>query len=189
MRFSYDKQDCHKARKAAARHTRCSNDKLRSHSRISPANAARTLRTIRLPMKFAGLSHGLICDSLATLQAHLATAMCVNARQSCKHCTVAFPLMKIHMRYAILLATYACGKSHGRMIGQAYGKTITKMQSMASQVHINSLNLSLNFKPRFENLKPRFKNFKPRFERKSAHQFFKPGFEVSNRVFSWQNAH
>ena len=25
---------------------------------------------------------------------------------------------------------------------------------MASQVHINSLNLSLNFKPRFENLKP-----------------------------------
>ena len=41
--------------------------------------------------------------------------------------------------------------------------------AMASQVHINSLNLSLNFKPRFENLKPRFKNFKPRFERKSAH--------------------
>ena len=40
---------------------------------------------------------------------------------------------------------------------------------MASQVHINSLNLSLNFKPWFENLKPRFKNFKPRFERKSAH--------------------
>ena len=40
---------------------------------------------------------------------------------------------------------------------------------MASQVHINSLNLSLNFKPRFENLKPRFKNFKPRFERKNAH--------------------
>ena len=28
---------------------------------------------------------------------------------------------------------------------------------MASQVHINSLNLSLNFKPRSENLKPRFK--------------------------------
>ena len=43
------------------------------------------------------------------------------------------------------------------------------LPSMASQVHINSLNLSLNFKPRFENLKPRFKNFKPRFERKSAH--------------------
>ena len=67
---------------------------------------------------------------------------------------------------------------------------------MASQVHIYSLNLSLNFKPRFENLKPRFKlnlglkqkvhinslnqglkfhlkpvfkNFKPRFERQSAH--------------------
>ena len=40
---------------------------------------------------------------------------------------------------------------------------------MASQVHINSLNLSLNFKPRFENLKPRFKKIKPRFERKGAH--------------------
>ena len=60
---------------------------------------------------------------------------------------------------------------------------------MASQVHINSLNLSLNFKPRFENLKPRFKNFKPTFERKSAHLFFKPGFEVSNRGFNWPNAH
>ena len=35
---------------------------------------------------------------------------------------------------------------------------------MASQVHINSLNLSFNFKPRFENLKPRFKIFKPRCE-------------------------
>ena len=43
------------------------------------------------------------------------------------------------------------------------------LTSMASQVHINSLNLSLNFKPRFENLKPRFKKFKPTFERKSAH--------------------
>ena len=53
---------------------------------------------------------------------------------------------------------------------------------LAGQMHINSLNLSLNFKPRF-------KNFKPRFERKSAHQFFKPGFEVSNRGFSWPNAH
>ena len=30
---------------------------------------------------------------------------------------------------------------------------------MASQVHINSLNPSLNFKPRFENLKPKFKNY------------------------------
>ena len=39
-------------------------------------------------------------------------------------------------------------------------------QSMASHVCINSLNLSLNFKPRFENLNPRFENFKPRFERK-----------------------
>ena len=40
---------------------------------------------------------------------------------------------------------------------------------LAGQMHINSLNLRLNFKPWFENLKPRFKNFKPRFERKSAH--------------------
>ena len=39
---------------------------------------------------------------------------------------------------------------------------------MASQVHINSLNVSLNFKPRFENLKPMFKIFKPRFERKNS---------------------
>ena len=49
------------------------------------------------------------------------------------------------------------------------GLRIYDGSGMASQVHINSLNLSLNFKPRFENLKPRFKNFKPRFERKSAH--------------------
>ena len=33
---------------------------------------------------------------------------------------------------------------------------------LAGQMHTNSLNLRLNFKPRFENLKPRFK-------RKSAH--------------------
>ena len=37
---------------------------------------------------------------------------------------------------------------------------------LAGQMHINSLNLRLNFKPSFENLKPRFKNFKPRFEEK-----------------------
>ena len=43
---------------------------------------------------------------------------------------------------------------------------------LAGQMHINSLNLSLNFKPRFENLKPRFKNFKHRFKRKNAHEFF-----------------
>ena len=40
---------------------------------------------------------------------------------------------------------------------------------LAGQMHINSLNPSLNFKPTLENLKPRFKNFKPTFERKSAH--------------------
>ena len=60
---------------------------------------------------------------------------------------------------------------------------------MASQVHIYSLNLSLNFKPRFENLKPRFENFEPKFERKSAHKFFKLGFKVSNGAFSWPSAH
>ena len=43
---------------------------------------------------------------------------------------------------------------------------------MDSQVHIH-LNLSLNFKPRFEILKPRFENFHTRFERKSAHLLFK----------------
>ena len=42
-------------------------------------------------------------------------------------------------------------------------------KDMASQRHINSLDLSLIVKPRFENLKPRFENFKPRFERKSEH--------------------
>ena len=35
--------------------------------------------------------------------------------------------------------------------------------AMASQVHINSLNLGLNFKPWFENFKPGFENFKPGF--------------------------
>ena len=35
---------------------------------------------------------------------------------------------------------------------------------MASQVHINSLNLGLNFKPWFENFKPGFENFKPGFK-------------------------
>ena len=34
-------------------------------------------------------------------------------------------------------------------------------QSMASHLHINSLKLNLNFKPRHENIKPRFENFKP----------------------------
>ena len=33
-------------------------------------------------------------------------------------------------------------------------------------MHIYYLNLSLNFKPRFENLKHKFENLKPRFERK-----------------------
>ena len=42
---------------------------------------------------------------------------------------------------------------------------------MASQVHINSLNLGLNFKPGFE-------KFKPRFKTQSAHLFLKPGFQL-----------
>ena len=45
---------------------------------------------------------------------------------------------------------------------------------MASQVHINSLNLGLNFKPWFENFKPGFENFKPGFEN------FKPGFKTQS---------
>ena len=32
------------------------------------------------------------------------------------------------------------------------------------QMHINSLNLRLNFKPRFDNLEPSVENFKPRFD-------------------------
>ena len=40
---------------------------------------------------------------------------------------------------------------------------------MASQVHIYSLNLDLNFKPWFENFKPGFENFKPGFKTQSAH--------------------
>ena len=46
---------------------------------------------------------------------------------------------------------------------------IVLISNFASQVHINYLNRSLNFKPWFENLKLRFENVKPRFERKSAH--------------------
>ena len=53
---------------------------------------------------------------------------------------------------------------------------MTDWHSMASQVHINFLNLGLNFKPWFENFKPGFENFKPGFKTQSAHLFFKPGF-------------
>ena len=41
--------------------------------------------------------------------------------------------------------------------------------NMASQVHIHSLNLDLNFKPWFENFKPGFENFKPGFKTQSTH--------------------
>ena len=75
-------------------------------------NRATTLRFIeRLPqesyepyepMKFARLSSRRTCDSFATLQAHLATALRVNARQACEHRTDALLLVKIYTRYAIL---------------------------------------------------------------------------------------
>ena len=45
---------------------------------------------------------------------------------------------------------------------------------MASRVHINSLNLGLNFKPGFENFKPGFENLKPGFEN------FKPWFKTQS---------
>ena len=65
---------------------------------------ARMLRTLRLPMKVARLSHCRTWDThcLATLQAHLATALRVSARQSCEHRTAALYLVKTYMRYAIL---------------------------------------------------------------------------------------
>ena len=57
---------------------------------------------------------------------------------------------------------------------------------MASQVHINSLNLSLNLKPRFENLKPRFKKFKPRFERKMHINSLNQGLKFQTGVLAGQ---
>ena len=44
-----------------------------------------------------------------------------------------------------------------------YSKYGLKFQTgvLAGQMHIDSFNLSLNFKPRFEDLKPRFENFMP----------------------------
>ena len=83
------------------------------------------------------------------------------------------------------LDSYAlCSQSYWDSDGQIIRKKYNlKPIPMASQVHINSLNESLNFKPWFENLKPRFKNFKPRLKtlnvglkKKSAHLFFKQGF-------------
>ena len=55
---------------------------------------------------------------------------------------------------------------------------------MASQVHINSLNLSLNFKPRFDNLKKN--NFKPRFERKMHIDFLNQGLKFLKGVLADQ---
>ena len=64
--------------------------------------ATRIIRTVWLPIKFARLSSHRTCDSFATLQAHLATALRVNARQACEHRTDALRLVKIYMRYAFL---------------------------------------------------------------------------------------
>ena len=54
-------------------------------------------------MKFARLSSRRTCDSFATLQAHMATALRVNARQACEHRTDALRLVKIYLRYVICL--------------------------------------------------------------------------------------
>ena len=57
------------------------------------------------------------------------------------------------------------------------------LRRLASQVHINSLNLGLNFKPGFENFKLGFENFKPGFKTlkctfiiQTGVSTFKPGF-------------
>ena len=62
-------------------------------------------------------------------------------------------------------------KSQALRSSTSLGQIVIYLLSTAATASISaiSLNLSLNFKPRFENLKPRFKKFKPRFERKSAH--------------------
>ena len=57
---------------------------------------------------------------------------------------------------------------------------------LAGQMHINSLNPSLNFKPTFENLKPRFKNFKPTFEKKVHINSSNQGLKFQTRVLAGQ---
>ena len=52
----------------------------------------------------------------------------------------------------------------------------TDLKEYGQPVHINSLNLDLNFKPGFE-------NFKPGFKTQSAHLFFKLGFKLLNWGF------
>ena len=98
-------QGCCKTRKASVRLTTAC-----THAFCPPCNdlvlyctaVTRIIRTVWLPMKFARLSSHRTCDSFATLQAHLATALRVNARQACEHRTDALRLVKIYMRYAIL---------------------------------------------------------------------------------------
>ena len=85
---------------------RTANDRARTHAFCPQMqhNRAATLRfiarlpqesyeTVWIPMKFARLSSRRTCDSFATLQAHLATALRVNARQACEHRTDALRLV------------------------------------------------------------------------------------------------
>ena len=105
--------------------------------------------------------------------------------------------MRLKPTISALIATHSVHRAIGTVMVRSLEKKYNlKPIPMASQVHINSLYESLNFKPWFENLKPRFKSFKPRLKtlnlglkKKSVHLFFKPGFEVSSRGFSWPNAH
>ena len=66
--------------------------------------ATRMPRTVWQPMNLARLSHSHTCDNLETLQAHLAKALRVNARQSCEFCTASLPLVKINLMYVVLSA-------------------------------------------------------------------------------------
>ena len=90
---------------------RTANNRARTHAFCPQMqhNRATTLRFIaRLPQEsyepydYPWSSHDCPCDGFATLQAHLATALRVNARQAFEHRTDALLLVKIYMRYAIL---------------------------------------------------------------------------------------
>ena len=74
------------------------------NTRLSYLSCSWTPRTVRQLMKFARLSRGRTCDSLATLQTHLTAALRVNTRQSWEHRTPALRLVKINFRYVILSA-------------------------------------------------------------------------------------
>ena len=110
----YTYKNCSEARLQRDTQGVCTtNNRARTHAFCPQMqhNRATTLRFIeRLPqesyepyepMKFARLSSRRTCDSFATLQAHLASALRVNARQVCEHRTDALLLVKIYTRYAI----------------------------------------------------------------------------------------